>query len=679
MIRLAGNVLVLSALALALLAGPAQAEITTTSDATALTDAALRDPSLRTGASWDVPAAAEASAVATDPLVGFPTHGSDYLILSSGNTSQIPGSDQNILNSSPTGGGNRGGANDVAALRIDLDVPVGRNCLTLAFRYLSEEWPGYVGLGYNDGFLAELDPASPWTMTDHQITAPANFAFMPGGAFVSINTAAMSWEAAQGTVLNGGTELLSATTPITPGTHSLVLSVWDDGDIGYDSAAFVDDISVFTTVADGCVAGAVEADTTPPDTTIDSGPSALSSSAAASFEFSADEAGTTFECRLDAGAWEPCSSPRDYPGLADGPHSLEVRAVDGSANADPTPASRAWTVDTSAPAAPEILSGPSGTTTEWLAGFAFAGEADATLECRVDGGAWTPCADSVDLAGLGLGEHVLELRQTDAAGNVSAVTGRTWTIVAETPAAETPTAETPAAETPVSAVAPKLLRASVGSRARRGARRVAVADGGRVLAGCAVDRGAIRRCTVTAWAGGKLVGRGAARYRAQGVRSGRVAVRLTRAMRARVGRTRKLPRLTFRFSAEAVGRSKPLKARLAAFVAPRTQWILPTDGLFESGSARLLPHVRAYLHAIARDLGAVRAVECVGHTDSIGTYSANERLGLRRAQAVCAYLRRAGLRGLLAPSSRGETRPRAGNDTWTGRWRNRRVELRVVR
>jgi outer membrane protein OmpA-like peptidoglycan-associated protein len=669
MIVSARNSLVLSALALALVAGPAQATITTTSDATGLADAALRDPSLRSGASWDEPASPEASAVATDPLVGFPTNGSDYLILSSGYTSQIPGSDQDILNANLTAGGTRGGAGDVVALRINLDVPAGRNCLTLTFRYLSEEWPVFVGQGYNDGFLAELDPASPWTMSDHQVTAPANFAFMPGGGSVSINTAAMSAEAAHGTVLNGGTELLEAATPITPGTHSLVLSVWDDGDLSYDSAAFVDDIRVFTTVPGGCAPGAAEADTMPPDTTIDSGPSALSSSAAASFEFSADEADSTFECRLDAAAWEPCTSARDYSGLADGPHSFEVRAVDGSANGDPTPASRAWTVDTSAPAAPQILSGPSGHTTERSAGFAFAGEPGATLECRVGDGAWTPCADSVDLAGLGLGEYVLEVRQTDAAGNVSAVTRRTWTIVAEAPAAETP----------VIGVAPKVLRASVGTRARRGARRVAVADGGRVLAGCAVDRGAIRRCTVTAWAGGELVGRGAARYRAQGVPSGRVAVRLTRAMRARVARTRKLSRLTFRFSAEVVGRSKPLKVRLAAFVAPRTQWILPTDGLFESGSARLLPPVRAYLRVLARNLGVVRAVECVGHTDSIGTHAANERLGLRRAQAVCVYLRKAGLGGRLVPSSRGETRPRAGNDTWTGRWLNRRVELRVIR
>ena len=44
----------------------------------------------------------------------------------------------------------------MVALRLNLDVPAGSNCLTLSFRYLSEEWPMFVGQGYNDGFLAGL-------------------------------------------------------------------------------------------------------------------------------------------------------------------------------------------------------------------------------------------------------------------------------------------------------------------------------------------------------------------------------------------------------------------------------------------------------------------------------------------------------------------------------------------
>ena len=82
---------------------------------------------------------------------------------------------------------------------------------------------------------------------DHH-AAPDNFAFMPGHQFVSINSATMSAGASAGTVYDGATDLLTAATPVTPGVHSLVLSVWDDGDMNYDSAAFIDDIAIFNAI-----------------------------------------------------------------------------------------------------------------------------------------------------------------------------------------------------------------------------------------------------------------------------------------------------------------------------------------------------------------------------------------------------------------------------------------------
>ena len=98
------------------------------------------------------------------------------------------------------------------------------------------------------------------------------------------------------------------------------------------------------------------ADTTAPETTIDSGPSGTVSSTTASFGFSSNESNVTFECRLD-GAVESCTLPKNYTGLSEGTHTFEVRAVDSAGNVDPTPASRTWTVDI----APEtiIVSGPS--------------------------------------------------------------------------------------------------------------------------------------------------------------------------------------------------------------------------------------------------------------------------------------------------------------------------------
>ena len=87
----------------------------------------------------------------------------------------------------------------------------------------------------------------------------------------------------------------------------------------------------------------VTVDTTPPDTTIDSGPSGTITGTTATFEFSS-EPGTHFQCRLDNAAFAACASPRTYSGLAAGTHTFRVRAIDGAGNPDPTPAARTFTV-----------------------------------------------------------------------------------------------------------------------------------------------------------------------------------------------------------------------------------------------------------------------------------------------------------------------------------------------
>ena len=86
------------------------------------------------------------------------------------------------------------------------------------------------------------------------------------------------------------------------------------------------------------------ADTTPPDTTITSGPSGTVATDAASFSFSSSESGSSFACRLDGSAFSACTSPRAYAGLAPGGHTFEVRATDAAGNVDPSPAARTWTI-----------------------------------------------------------------------------------------------------------------------------------------------------------------------------------------------------------------------------------------------------------------------------------------------------------------------------------------------
>ena len=90
-------------------------------------------------------------------------------------------------------------------------------------------------------------------------------------------------------------------------------------------------------------------DTTPPDTTITAGPAGTVTSTSASLEFSSTETGSTFECRLDGGAFAPCTSPTTYSGLPIGQHTFDVRATDAAGNTDATPATLTWTIEEGAP------------------------------------------------------------------------------------------------------------------------------------------------------------------------------------------------------------------------------------------------------------------------------------------------------------------------------------------
>lgn len=85
-------------------------------------------------------------------------------------------------------------------------------------------------------------------------------------------------------------------------------------------------------------------DTQGPDTTITDGPTGPVASTAATFAFTADEADSTYECRLDGGPFAACTSPQRYSGLSEGRHTFEVRSIDAVENRDPSPAARTWSV-----------------------------------------------------------------------------------------------------------------------------------------------------------------------------------------------------------------------------------------------------------------------------------------------------------------------------------------------
>ena len=193
----------------------------------------------------------------------MPTSGAQAALLSTGDATIMTSP-----NNSDSSGVDLGGASlrgdsdfDVTVLRVDLQVPATVNCLVgLDFRFLSEEFPEYVGSRYNDAFIAELDRTT-WSTSGSSIIAPDNFAFDPTGSPITVNAAgATSMTAAQAadTTFDGATPLLTAATPLTPGAHRLYLSIFDQGDRIYDSAVLVDNLRLGTVgnVATDCKPGA---------------------------------------------------------------------------------------------------------------------------------------------------------------------------------------------------------------------------------------------------------------------------------------------------------------------------------------------------------------------------------------------------------------------------------------
>jgi hypothetical protein len=81
-----------------------------------------------------------------------------------------------------------------------------------------------------------------------------------------------------------------------------------------------------------------------------------------------------------------------------------------------------------------ITSGPAegSTTTSTSASFGFGSDEDgSTFECRLDGGSWSSCTSPQGFTGLSVAKHVVEVRATDAAGNVEPdPASRSWAVVA---------------------------------------------------------------------------------------------------------------------------------------------------------------------------------------------------------------------------------------------------------
>ncbi|CAN5559315.1 OmpA family protein [soil metagenome] len=105
------------------------------------------------------------------------------------------------------------------------------------------------------------------------------------------------------------------------------------------------------------------------------------------------------------------------------------------------------------------------------------------------------------------------------------------------------------------------------------------------------------------------------------------------------------------------------------------------DAFFDFDKSVLKPEGRAKLDDLVSKIRDVNleVIIAVGHTDSIGSDAYNQRLSVRRAEAVKAYLVTKGIeRNRVYTEGKGEKQPVADNKTAEGRAKNRRVEIEVV-
>ena len=145
----------------------------------------------------------------------------------------------------------------MTVLSIPINVPAGANCLSFDFRFLSEEYPDFINSQFNDAFIAELD-SSTWVSSGSVIGGLENdFALDATGAPLTVHSAQAGLSAPNGagTPYGGGSAPLRAKTAVTPGAHTVILSVLDLNDNIYDTAVFADALRTSNESAATCVRG----------------------------------------------------------------------------------------------------------------------------------------------------------------------------------------------------------------------------------------------------------------------------------------------------------------------------------------------------------------------------------------------------------------------------------------
>ena len=125
----------------------------------------------------------------------------------------------------------------------------------------------------------------------------------------------------------------------------------------------------------------------------------------------------------------------------------------------------------------------------------------------------------------------------------------------------------------------------------------------------------------------------------------------------------------------------PSPAAAPAPAAVSSKVTYAADTFFDFNKSVIKSEAKAKLDDLVDKIKAVNleVIIAVGHTDAVGSDAYNQKLSMRRSNAVKAYLINKGVdKTRIYTEGKGEKQPVADNGTKQGRAKNRRVEIEVV-
>ncbi|MBK5227445.1 MAG: choice-of-anchor L domain-containing protein [Actinobacteria bacterium] len=184
---------------------------------------------------------------------GFPTGDDDaFMGLATGDAAFMNDGDQTYFASGYLGGMFTNRGTDLAGMTMEFTIPEGTGpvCFVVDLKFLSEEFPEYVGSSYNDFVAGRINDTAPPTIADDNTpVAPGNFLRDGEGAPLTVNNNYnVNAGNADQTVYDGASPILQARTEVPDG-DSFTFSLWiaDVGDSNFDSAVFVNNARVLRT------------------------------------------------------------------------------------------------------------------------------------------------------------------------------------------------------------------------------------------------------------------------------------------------------------------------------------------------------------------------------------------------------------------------------------------------